>query len=87
MTATGVRYDGGSEPVAFWISNTGHGDHCDGPVGLIPVPKIYADCGSWVPVNRIAPVLAQGDCFSTTFVEGWPVLDLRDYGFSREVLG
>lgn len=82
MTATGVRYGGGREPIAFWIANTGHGDHVDGPAGPLAMPDVYAACGSWVPAKYIAPVLADGDCFATTFVEGWPVLDLKEFGFS-----
>jgi hypothetical protein len=87
MTITGVRYDGGSTPKYWWVANTGHGNHCSGPIGPTPMPPIYAECGSWVPNNRVEPILRQGDCFATSFVDGWPVLDLKDFGTPSEVLG
>ncbi len=79
ITATGVRWKANGEPLAFWIANTGHGDHCDGPIGPMAMPAIYAECGSWVPVSKIEPVIAAGDCFVTTFVDGWPVLQFETY--------
>jgi hypothetical protein len=86
ITATGVRWNENGEPLAFWIANTGHGDHCEGSIGPIAVPDVYAECGSWVPAAKIAPVLAAGDCYTTTFVEGWPILKLPDYA-TKEFLG
>jgi hypothetical protein len=79
ITATGVRWNSNGNPLAFWIANTGHGDHCDGPVGPFAVPAAYAECGSWVPTEKIAPVIRAGDCFATTLVEGWPILRLPDF--------
>jgi len=66
--------------LCFWVANTGHGKHCSGPKGPIEVPDVYAQCGSWMPESRITPVLRAGDCFAHTFVEGWPVQKLPDYG-------
>lgn len=86
VTATGVRYRNGL-PYAFWIANTGHGNHVRGPVGPIAMPEVYAQCGSWVPAHYVQQVLDTGDCWTTTFVEGWPVLDLSDFGFFAKVLG
>ena len=86
ITATGVRWAGSGEPLAFWIANTGHGDHCNGPVGPIDVPVVYAECGSWVPVERVARVIEAGDCHTTSFVEGWPILQLPDWA-TKEYLG
>jgi len=86
ITATGVRWNNKGEPLAFWIANTGHGDHCDGPVGPLAVPDVYAECGSWVPVAKVAPVIEAGDCHTTTFVDGWPILQLPDWA-TKEYLG
>jgi hypothetical protein len=86
ITATGVRWDKNGEPKTFWIANTGHGDHCDGPVGPFEMPQVYAECGSWVPAAKIARVIDAGDCFTTSFVEGWPILNLPDYATKEFLL-
>jgi len=86
IAATGVRWNSNGEPLAFWIANTGHGDHCNGPSGPLAMPEVYAECGSWVPVAKIAPVIEAGDCFTTTFVDGWPILQLPDWA-TKEFLG
>jgi len=75
MTLTGWRPD----PPAFWCANTGHGRHVSGPTGPYPVPAIYAECGGWIPADRVARVLAAGDCFATSMIDGFPDL-LADLG-------
>jgi hypothetical protein len=88
MTITGVRYDGKAAPQYFWVANTGHGNHVSGPKGPFDVPDSYAACGAWMPAARyIQPVLQQGDCFTTSFVEGWPLLKLTTFGFPKKVFG
>jgi hypothetical protein len=80
MTATGVRFKDG-KPWAFWIANTGHGNHCSGPLGPFNMPSTYADCGSWIPIEKIEPVILAGDCYSTSIVGGWEPLLIPDWGF------
>jgi hypothetical protein len=80
MSITGVRYQG-SEPLCFWVANTGHGDHVTGSVGPIDVPAIYAECGSWMPVDRIERVLRAGDCYAQSVYEGFPLSEIPlDWG-------
>ena len=86
MCITGVRYDDSNEPLAFWVANTGHGNHCSGPVGPIPVPVVYAECGSWVHVSKIRRVFAAGDCFAHSMYQGFPLQKIPDWGTSN-VLG
>jgi hypothetical protein len=86
IAATGVRWNKDGSVLAIWIANTGHGDHVEGPVGPYTMPDVYAECGSWVPASKIARVIQAGDCYTTTNVEGWPVLDLPNYG-TEEGLG
>jgi hypothetical protein len=62
MTITGVKYNGKTAS-HFWVANTGHGDHVDYRVKNSCIPETYRNCGSWMPANRIQPVLAAGDCF------------------------
>lgn len=83
ITATGVRWNQDGTVLAIWIANTGHGDHVTGPVGPIPVPEVYAECGSWVPASKIKPVVDAGDCHVTTAVAGWPILDLPSWGTEK----
>jgi len=78
MTLTGRMYKSG-RLVAFWVANTGHGDHCSGPTGPLPMPAAYAACGSWVPVDKVAPVLARGDCFAFDHFGGWPRLPVESF--------
>jgi len=80
MTCTGVMVDDDDDPIAWWIANTGHGNHCNGPVGPFPMPTAYAQCGSWVPDSKVRKAMAAGDCPAATPVAGWPVLDLEDWG-------
>lgn len=75
MTATGVRYKDG-KPWAFWIANTGHGDHVYGPVGPYPMPAAYAACGSWIRVGVIDAVLRQGDCYAVSDSTLWEKKEL-----------
>jgi len=77
MAITGVRY--GRRP-GFWVANTGHGRHVTGPTGPIPVPAAYAACGSWIDWEYCEPIFRAGDCFATSFVAGFPPLDLPDLG-------
>lgn len=77
MLITGVRY--GSRP-GFWVANTGHGNHCKGPVGPYPMPDVYAQCGSWLDWDRCEPIFRAGDSFATTYVEGFPLTELPDWG-------
>ena len=79
MTLTGVRYRN-HQPFAFWNANTGHGHHCNGPVGPLPMPAVYAECGSWLPADRVEPVLRRGDCHAVSLYEGFPSQDLPDWG-------
>lgn len=79
MTMAGVRYAYGA-PAYFWVANTGHGDHVSGPVGPYEMPDVYAACGSWVPVNRITPVLQDGDSHSVSLYEGFKARKLPDIG-------
>lgn len=81
MALTGVRWNRDGTPLAFWCANTGHGDHCEGPLGPYEVPDVYAECGSWIPAEYVDRVARAGDCYSTTAVAGWPVLELPDWGF------
>ncbi len=76
---TAVRWDG-DEPYAFWCANTGHGNHVSGPVGPFAVPDVYAQCGGWIPARLVDRLAAAGDCYAHSLVEGWPVLDLPDWG-------
>jgi len=90
MTATGVRWVAKSSPPrveSLWICNSGHGPHCEGPVGPIAMPESYAACGSWVPRKYLADVYEAGDCFVQDFVGGWEPLELPDYGFDGKLLG
>jgi hypothetical protein len=86
MCATGVRWAPDGTVLALWIANTGHFNHCTGPVGPIPVPAIYAECGGWVPRKLLVSTFSDGDCKAHSFVEGWPLLDVGDYGMA-EILG
>lgn len=79
MCITGVRYKNG-EPYAFWVANTGHGNHCSGPVGPIPMPEVYAQCGSWMPTRYCERVFQAGDCFAHSLYEGFPAQKLPDWG-------
>lgn len=80
MTATGVRWNSDGDVEALWIANTGHGKHCAGPVGPLEMPAMYSQCGSWVPRKLLTKVFAAGDCYAHSFIEGWPILDLPDWG-------
>ena len=75
ITATGVRWDDDGQVLALWIANTGHGNHCSGPVGPFPVPDVYAQCGAWVPRKLLAPVYSAGDCYAHTVI-GTPIQPL-----------
>jgi hypothetical protein len=75
ITATGVRWDDNGQVLALWIANTGHGNHCFGPVGPFPVPDVYAECGGWVPRKLLAPVYSAGDCYAHTVI-GTPIQPL-----------
>lgn len=82
MVATGVRWNRDGTPLALWVQNWGHGDHCEGPIGPYEMPDVYADCGSWVPASRIDPVCRAGDCYATTLAAlGWELLTLPDWGW------
>lgn len=83
MTCVGVIYDEDGKPAWWRIANTSHGDHVEGPNEPGAVPSVYQECGGWVPNRLVEPVIRAGDCYCTTFVEGWPVLDLPDLGWER----
>lgn len=68
MTLTGIRY-WRDYVSGFWIANTGHGAHCTGPIGPIPMPPAYAACGGWMHRDEVESVLQQGD--------SWAITDLR----------
>ncbi len=75
ITATGVRWDDDGQVLALWIANTGHGNHCSGPVGPFAVPDVYAQCGGWVPRKLLEPVYSAGDCYAHTVI-GTPIQKL-----------
>jgi hypothetical protein len=80
MCATGVRYHAGLVE-AFWIANTGHGDHVTGPVGPYEMPEAYSQCGSWVPASIVEDGIKQGDCYAIQSISGFglseePPIDL-----------
>jgi len=79
MCITGVRYKN-REPFAFWVANTGHGNHCSGPVGPYAMPDAYAACGSWMPVKYCERVFSAGDCYAHSYYEGFPAQELPDWG-------
>lgn len=70
MTATAVRYEEGKIS-AFWIANTGHGDHVSGPIGDFVIPECYAACGSWVPAKIVLEGILQGDCYALPTLANW----------------
>lgn len=78
MCLTGLRVRNG-EPYAFWVANTGHGAHVTGPVGPLPVPEVYAQCGGWIQAEIVDRTLRNGRCCAHTMIDGFPVLDWQNW--------
>ncbi len=81
MALTGVDFADNGVLRGFWCANTGHGDNAgaENP-GPIAVPKVYAECGGWIPKAWVQDVLSDGDCFAYDGDGNWTLREIPNWG-------
>jgi hypothetical protein len=83
VSFTGVRWGSDGSPQYFWLANTGHGNHVSGPVGPIPVPIVYAQCGGWIGATYANNFFTGIRNHAHTMVTGWPIMQLGGWGLGE----
>jgi hypothetical protein len=83
VSFTGVRWNSDGTPHSFWLANTGHGNHVSGPIGPLPVPVSYAQCGGWISASTANGFFTGVRNYAHTMVTGWPILKIPHWNTSE----